>query len=328
MRKLYFSFFLLTILLSSCTYDYTDHSCDPIICDQTGGPAFYYDDNQVDYAYPVFNPNDNAEFVALRIVRGNDTTAQQVSLVKVNYVNNTSITLFTHAYMQANNISICGLSWSSTGWITFRNCNNNQVYKVTDDGTGLQQMTFGTGSFNPTFTYDGSKIFFSDLSTAYTMDVNTGAYIDTIVDTGYIGVFAYAASFSNNWMITAMNDNSVRIIDGNSMNLIDQFTPSSSLANFNQFNHFDNLSLSTTQVIFSSTAGICKLNIVDHSVILVKESCENKKISWSCTSPDGTKIMYQLDKREVPNEPCTIRQQTEIHIMNVNGSDDQVLVLP
>jgi len=328
MNKLFLSFLLLAILLSSCTYDYSDHSCDPIICDQVGGPAHYYDNNQVDYAYPVFNPNDNAEFIALRIVRGNDSTLQQVSLVKVDYVTNVSQTLMTHAYMQSNNLSICGLSWSTTGWIAFRNCNNNQIYKLSDSGTGLQQMTFGTGSFNPTFTYDGSKIFFSDLSTAYTMDINSGAYIDTIVEPGYIGVFAYAASFSNNWMITAMTNNSVRIIDGNSLSLIDQFTPSSSIANFDQFDHFDNLSLSTTQVIFATRAGICKLNIVDHSVILIKESCENKKITWMGTSPDGTKIIYQLDKLEVPNDPCAIRQQTEIHVMNVNGSDDQTLVLP
>jgi hypothetical protein len=329
MNKIYLlSLLFLTLLLSACTYDYSDHSCDPIVCDQVGGPAYYYDNNQVDYAYPVFNPNDNAEFVAIRIVRGNDTTVQQASLVKVNYIANTTQTLMTHAYMQANNIAISGLAWSTTGWIAFKNDNNNQLYKITDSGIGLQQLTFGPGSFNPSFTYDGTKLFFSDLSAGYTMDINTGAYVDTIIDTSFIGVFSYAGFFSNNWLITAMNDNQVRIFDGNTLAIIDQFIPSSNIVNFDHFNHFDNLSLSTSQVIFSSTAGICKLNVVDHSVVLIRESCQNKNISWMCTSPDGTKILYQLDKLEVPNESCSIRQQTEIRIMNINGSDDQKLVLP
>jgi hypothetical protein len=329
MNRIYFFVaILITTLFSSCTYDYTDHSCEPIICGQVGGPVYYYDLNQVDYAYPVFNPNDNAEFTALRIVRGNDTTIQQVSLVKVNYTTNVSQTLMTHAFMQTNNISISDLSWSTTGWIAFRNANNNQIYKISDSGVGLQQMTSGTGRFNPSFTYDGTKLFFSDLSSAYTMDINTAAYIDTVVDANYIGPFSYAASFSNNWMITAKDDNEVRVLDGNTLTLVDQFTPTTSIANFDHLNHFDNLSLSTSQVIFSCTAGICKLNIVDHSVILIKESCVNKKISWMRTTPDGTKIIYQLDKLEVPNESCSIRQQTEIHIMDINGSDDQKLILP
>lgn len=322
-------FFLLgTCTLSSCTNDYQDHRCDPIICNQPGGAVHYYDANQVDYSRATFNPQNNEEFVALRIVRGNDTMDEQVSLEIVNYVAGTRQTLLTHSFLQANNISICEISWGSTGWIVFRNCNNNQIYKIADNGAGLQQMSTGIGGYNPCFTYDGTKLFYSSISAAYTLDINTGAYIDTIVDTSYLGVYSIAASFSNNWMITSMGDNKVRIIDGNTLLLIDEVIPNSNIENFNHLNYFDNLSLNTTQVIFLCDAGICKLNIVDDSVILIKSSCINQNISSMCVSPDGTKILYQLDKMETPNDACSIRQQTEFHIMNINGTEDVVLELP
>jgi hypothetical protein len=328
MNKFYFLFFLVFIFsFHSCTNDYQNHDCDPIICNQPGGPVYYYDLNQVDYANPVFNPNNNSEFVALRIVRGNDTTSQQLSLVKVNYVNQTQQTLMSNAYMISNNISICGLNWSSTGWIAFKNCNTGQICKVADDGTGFQQLTSGSGSFNPCFTYDGTKIFFSELSTGFLMDVNTGAYLDTIVDISCVGAYASGACLSNNRMITSMPDNVVRVINLNGLNLISAFVPITNISNFTNFTEFKNLSASNSDVIFNTTAGICKLNLIDHSIILIKETCSNRMISSMCVSPDGTKIIYQLDKLEVPNESCSIRQQTEIHLMDLNGSNDQLLVL-
>jgi len=315
-------------MLFSCTNDYEDHSCEPFICNEPGGAVHYYDANQVDYSLATFNPQNNEELVAVRIVRGNDTTLEQVSLEIVNFAAGTRVTLLSNTFLQANNISICDVSWGATGWIVFRNCNNNQIYKITDNGLGLQQISTGTGGYNPCFTYDGTKVFYSGISTAYTLDINTGAYIDTIIDASYVGVYSIAASFSNNWMITAMGDNKVRIINGNTLQLVDEVIPNTTIENFTQLNYFDNLSLSTTQVIFLCNAGICKINIVDDSVVLIKSSCVNKNITSMCVSPDGTKIVYELDKMEAPNNSCSIRHQTEFHIMNINGSEDVVLDFP
>ncbi len=320
--------FFILLMLGSCTNDYMDHSCEPIVCEQPGGSFHYYDNGQIDYSIPAFNPNNNDEFVALRIIRGNDSTLEQISLDKVNYVSGIRQTILSHSFLQSNNISICELSWGSTGWIAFRNCNNNQVYKISENGLGLQQLSIGTGSFHPSFIYDGTKLFFSGVSAGYTVDINTGVYLDTIIEPSSFGLYSVAASFSNNWLITAMDDNKVRIIDGNTLLLVDEVTPNTTISNFSHLNYFDNLSINTNQVIFLCDAGICKLNIVDDSVVLIKESCVNKKIISLSVSPDGTKILYQLDKMETPNDDCSIRHQTEIHTMNINGTEDVKLVLP
>jgi hypothetical protein len=334
--QIYFALFFAVVGLWNCQPESQNHECGPINCDIAGGPIYYSEPNAVDYISPVFNQVNNSEFLAMRIERAHDTVAEQITLEKFNYVDGTHQIILSNQFMIDNNISLCEFNWSANGWIVFHDCNSNQIYKIQDNGANLQQLSFDGISFYPNFNYDQTKIFFSNYSGTYSqyfgilMDINTNLCLDTIHDSDFIGAYGYTTSISNNRIICSQHDNLVKVIDENGLVLLNEFSPITNISNFTNYINYRNIGANTDEVIFNcSYIGICKLNLTSHQATLIKSSCNNRFVSGLTVSPDGNKIVYQLDKYDADSDnSCHVKIKSEIHIMNIDGSNDQILNLP
>jgi hypothetical protein len=319
-----------------CKPESQDHECEPDNCGAIGGPDYYSEPNAIDYISPVFNQSNNHEFIAMRIERAHDTVPEKVTLEKFDYINGTKEVILSNQMLIDNNIGLCEFNWADNGWIVFHDCNTNKIFKVKDDGSNLQQLAFDGSSYLASFTYDGTKIFFSNFSGTYNryfgilMDINTNAFLDTIYNPGYIGSYNYPTCLSNHKIVCSQGNNHISIIDENGLTLIDEFSPIINIDNFVDYYYFRNIGTNTNEVIFNAGyTGICKINLSSHNATLIKSSCVNRYISALSVSPDGSKIVYQLDKKDTDeDDECHVKVKSEFHIMNIDGTNDQVLSLP
>src|SRR6478735_4493359 len=104
-----------------------------------------------EYLFPRFNPNNPNEFLYVK----QDTTGWP-SIHKYNMQTR------QHALILANVYPIVQPDWSRTGWIVFSDL-SWKVWKVRDDGSGLQQITFGENDQYPAFNPAGNKIIYCRL---------------------------------------------------------------------------------------------------------------------------------------------------------------------
>jgi hypothetical protein len=314
--------YIVLVILTSCDPQITNNDCDSFgYCGLLGGPNYYYDPGQIDYLYPVFNPNNPNEFIAMRVVRAYDTVPEQITLEKFNYINQTHQVILSNEFLINNNLNLCGYDWSGNGWIVLHDCNTNQIFKIQDDGNNLQQLSFGAAGFYACYSPDGNSIFYSDYDNSYLMNANTGAIQDTIFDN-----YIYPCFSNNGSILCSRNDNMVRLIDTASMSIIDMFVTDPLLTNLMEI---EPIVLNTNEVILhSGYSGVYRLNLTTHKVIILKSSCTNRSISNISVSPDGLKILYQLNSYDAPNDPCNIRVKSSFHTMDIDGFNEQILTLP
>jgi hypothetical protein len=322
------------MILFGCDPLPSDSCEDPIPCESATGPTYYYEDSSTSYYAPIFNPNNLDEMIVMRVFRPSIGT-EIVTVLKYNYITQVSQTILSNSVLQTNNISFCRFNWSTNGWVVFENCSNGQLYKIHDDGTGLQQITFDGGSFYPNFSYDGDRIFFSDNSIALgqhvgmIMDINTNVVLDTIFDPSYIGSYYFPTFLSNDKIITAKQDNYIRIIDANGLILLDQFYPQLIPTTISNFLYFRNIGSNANEIFFIiAYKGIFKFNLNTRTAYLVRRSCTKEQISTISISNDGAKVIYELDKYSYDTEPCLVKVQSEVHLMNIDGSNDQIITFP
>jgi hypothetical protein len=315
-------------------------SCDPpqntdcsqlFNCNSALDPVYYYENHTDQYYSPIFNPNDPNEIMYLKM-HTDSTGYDSVSLERFNYVTMVHSVVISASNMISSNLNFWKYNWSSTGWIVLENNSNSQIYKVRDDGTLLQQLTSDGNSFYPFLNYTSDKLIFSNYSGTQhkyfgiTMDINTNTFLDTIYIGDYLGL---GTGILPNKVVCSVQD-SVKIIDENSKNILSVFKPESGISGFNEFNFFRNIAANSNEVIFiSNFNGIFRLDLTTHTAYLIKAGCTDRVIISPSVSSDGNKIVYAFFKDEnTEANPCFIKRTMEIHIMNIDGSNDQVLNLP
>ena len=123
-------------------------SCDSCADFPTNSTGFgwQYINEGVQYTDPCYNPNNTDEFVYVKVKEDGDK-----ELVKFNLVTMSEVIIL-------DSIDIVSKpSWASTGWITFSDV-NKKVWRLTENGTNLVQVTSGVSDISPHFTNDGNLI--------------------------------------------------------------------------------------------------------------------------------------------------------------------------
>jgi hypothetical protein len=328
--QIYFVLFF-AVCLWSCELKQQQSECGTLpYCGSMLGPEYYYEEGSISYYLPTFNPSNSSEIAYLRVYRADGSTPY-ATFEKYNIISGQKAFVFSNQDLQTNLLDVGRFDWAQNDWIVFENYNNSQLHKVKSDGSQLAQLTFDGFSNFPSFNFSGNKILYSNYSATYgyyclvQMDIETNVGIDTLINFNYHRLGA----IQNDMLITSRSDDTVRIIDENSMLVANKFYPNYPTPSPNIIWGIQNISSDTNEImVLSGFHGIFRLNLVTKNLQLIKASCENLKIESFSISNDGTKIVYELAIFDTPNDPCHIRQRSEIHIMNIDGSNDQVLNLP
>lgn len=111
------------------------------------GFGFNYIVEDMQYFKPSFNPNNQDEFVFIRLNPG----VSPPQLVQYNFSTGEQTVL--HDYIVGRP------KWGRQGWITFAGTDN--IFIIKDDGSSLSQITWGEDDTYPVFNYEGDKIYYN-----------------------------------------------------------------------------------------------------------------------------------------------------------------------
>jgi len=266
-----------------------------------------------DYYSPCFNPNNSNEFI---YVNRDPTNLSDIELHKYNLSTQIDVLLSPlseYSYM---------FSWNSNGWIFFNNTVND-VWKIRDDGQNLQQLTFTTDYFFPVCQPNGNYLV-----------VEHSAWPPHMVIMDQMG----------NLVDTLPNSTGKCVWLNDSLLLVAQSTKDFTVYSYS-VNSIDSLFSGTLPInptgmryvqgttIALNLGGI--ITFYDYSldeITMTKSNCGDRYIYTSFSiSPNADKIIaerlhYEAIHLDTMNS--ILSSQRDIVLMNIDGSNEQVITLP
>ncbi len=313
-RIIRYIFFIAVILTTACQPD-TQPPVDPCPNYPDGWdnlfPGAYIYQN---YAFraPCFNPNNPNEFAYIRYAPG---AIFNYELRKHN--------IQTEDDNLIANVNYCGfrMSWSNTDWIIF-NQTLYDVWKIKSDGTGLTQLTSAGQNFAPIWNSNGQFFLYYTTTGGFfpiIADAN-GNIIDTIA----INATMYSWS-SNDKILNSTTYQSVPVMALYDLSN-DSLTPLIGIPYYGIVQWLpDNINFVGRK---DSDGMIWKVNTQTGESSLVKGPCGDKYLySGFSISPDGTKLLVERCEA-IMVDSFSYRINNDIVLMNIDGSNEQVITLP
>ncbi|MEX1001647.1 MAG: hypothetical protein WDZ35_05990 [Crocinitomicaceae bacterium] len=335
MNKIFLIFF--SVFLLSCRKD-SPVSDDPInnpqdtaiidssICGgecedfpQSPELGWFYQSSGPQYKAPCFNPNNSDEFVYLR------TGVSGTELVRYNISTQSEVVL-------TNSMSITSQpQWGKQGWIIFTVL-GNRIWKIHENGTGLEQITFFE-SLKPSFDTDGSNFIcmggHPSISIGYrpVLDLNGSlidsvymGYNDRIIGYPYFpldsffhkGYFAYADhAFSDPLRLGVCLYTGTDILE---------------LSSYFGHNNFLDLTANSNHLFYSEYRDkLTKIDLSSLNIETFRSGCDTRYYNHIDISPDGTKILAQKVISTIIDE-YGIDEQHEIWLLDVNSCEGQKIL--
>ncbi len=272
----------------------------------TGGYLFVRQ-SQYSYNSPRFNPSNSNEIIYVLGDYINNTT----TMIKYNLVTKIKITLASGIWGHPD--------WNMKGWIIF-NRNDDQIWKVKDNGDSLIQLTT-QGAYDGISDHPGNRLCFNTYTaTMYSYISNENALI---IDSLHYPATIYHGSWSpDNSKIAAGVHSPTGSAGG--VGYIDMISKQpiviySGIAVQNGTNGVDWFPDSQT-ILWCSEKGVFKTNITTGSTIQIKWGCTSRTYLWPSVSSDVSKIIIQrYDYKAVID---TIFAEGNLYIMNADGSNE------
>jgi len=270
------------------------------------------------FTRPCFNPSNSDEFVYIRY--------EQQWLINGNYE------LRKHTISNNQDILVCNLnseitliSWDLLGWIYFCDQYTN-IWKVHDDGTQLIQLTACQGMYHQCVSPNGNFIVVNQLAPSPIIGQtvildNNGIFIDTIADkyvpTTWVNdtlLFMLYPSISTYgiWKLMSYPDKSILATD--------TFPNQTSLVE----------SIGNNKIMYSDGYSLFIYDLQSKTQALVKEFCGYRYRYESFSySPVDNKILVEREKiKPIDTLNHTYFIQRDIVLMNIDGTNEQILELP
>ncbi|MEZ4722436.1 MAG: hypothetical protein R2813_11245 [Flavobacteriales bacterium] len=288
------------------------------------------------YYYPAINPLNPSEFVYYK----------DKQVFKYDMNTGTSVQL-------ASNIQVISrMDWGRTGWIVFSN-QSWKVWKLKDDGSELQQISFNPRDIGPEFNDAGNAIIYlrnmeySDVELKENPELayRSQMIICKIDGSSLDSICIIDSNQCKGWDISSWNENDqIAHIDGKSTAIgeplhygISSYNVST---NENTTLYFDDVSYLTitdiewhpngTDIFFITHYGnnrgtIYKVSTTGGEPTLIKEGCDNRFYEDMSISPDGDFMLVQKGTAYV--EGCDTYTKRSIVKMDLYGNNEQLINL-
>jgi hypothetical protein len=314
----YFLLATLLVLLASC--EEKKHQlgdCFSIGDPNNGGMStgWDYEIRSFNYNKPVFNPSNPNEFAYLYV----KDEGVIVEMRLHNLSNGTDNVICNKApyYM---------LRFSLHGHLLF-NWVDNQPWSVKTDGDSLRQLTSQPYmSLYPDWTDNGNAfIYYSDGGVGNSRFIkadNNGNTIDTLNFITIIETLPHVCSPDGKYIAISVGTTQKYIYD-----LQLETLKIVTHADYNSATYFMSFSTNGNKLVWVTNEGVHLTDISSEQTYIVKQSCESKQYSHaSISSDEQTIIAMRSDKLII--DPNTLYLETNIVRMDVDGSNEQLILLP
>lgn len=291
-----------------------------------------------EYLFPRFNPNNPNEFLYVK----HDTLGWP-SIHKYN------LQTKQHALILANVYPIVQPDWSRTGWIVFSD-RGWKVWKVRDDGSGLQQLTFGENDQFPAFNPAGDKIIYRRMKEYSAYDIehnpslqnNKKMFVIDLNGNVLDSICAERLGYCSVWIISSWAEPD-RIL---------RQTGSKTVKEEIEFSFYNYTTKQEEPALFTSTEYKERKHFVDYKAIsptrlfytminkglvdfdanskthrVLKSDCHDQRYGFFTISPDKNRIIIEREDNTFISE-CQFNQKKALYVMNLDGSNEQEIELP
>jgi Tol biopolymer transport system component len=254
------------------------------------------------YMAPCFNPGNSNEFIYVLMLH------ELKQLRKRNLITKEDI------FLADCRLLVSPPRWHKNGWIVFEN--GWQIFKIKENGDSLTNVTPDNESFSPDWSPDGNKLIVSsrkDISNGKLYILNSNQEYTEISNT--IGYTKCTWSSDEN-LIAYVHTRVMGFLDLTTGNQTD-LTEKTSIYGMSWFADAKN-------ILWASEEGLFKTNIETQTRTTIKKGCFAKMYFRPALSADNsTMIVERQDKKKV--DDYTIYQETNLYIMNADGSNERKL---
>lgn len=310
-----------------------NRSCETFDAGCAIGYQFSYD-----YPYPTapcFNPSNSDEFVYREV------SVSKNSLVKFNRSTGEKKLLL-------DNFPMIGQpSWGRSGWVVFSTL-QWKIFKIRDDGTGLQQISFTPRDIGPEFDPTGRYITYArnmeftvaeiqanpDLANLYksmVVDLD-GNVVDSICRPigMYCTPFPICAWVDPTHILAERGPDSSGAQYG--LSIYDFLGAEEIVVDeaFTGWNQVTDLAFDPVQqqVYYTTTKdNMNKVSREGGSPTMLKKYCDNRNYEFVSVSDDGTQLLsLRIDAQQL--DLCQIALQHHLVIMDPDGCNEQIIEIP
>jgi hypothetical protein len=326
MYKLSYIVVGLILVLSSCSQGDIPITCklnctDNEIVSEFSIPNYYF---------PRFNPNNPNEFIYAKAECAGCISVDYF-LCKYNLQTESGDTI--KHWGNGNDIYVgSSFSWSSSGYIVTGT--DGYIYRVNPvTGEAILLSIWGSGYYAPLWNYSGDRIIFerSMFGENYIglMD-EAGNMLDTAYYAWYNNPMMYGAGMPNGNYMLLYSDMYIRELDAN-LDSVATYSLNSAwvscLNNCYGVSGFDKVGTSN-QVAFCTSKAMYITDLSTFQTTTIATTCEtNPYYGDLSVSSDGQKIIFTKLMFEKTGS-CKYIARKQVHLMNIDGSNEQTLQLP
>lgn len=315
----------ISLILSICFSCNNENVDDCIMtCNSALGIQAEFNQSMNHYDFPCFNPNNPDEFLYVKRTFSNGD--ELYSLKTYNLVTHESDTLFE--WMNYNITLGSRPKWGKQNYIVYSDVNNNQIYSMNIANQTITQLTSANSNFFPAWNYNGDKILYKkliypSLYICVLMDIN-GTSLDTIPDDTTNASMTRVVGLENGHFLCTYSDEYVYEYDEN-LDFVSKLNLA--IQPLGDISGLENI-WGTGKIVFKSGYGdIYIADLLSQATYSIYPHCDTRHVGEISVSPDGNKLLFSRLNMEKVND-CFYYSNYEIHLMNIDGTNDQILNLP
>lgn len=337
------SVLFLSLLLQACTKDKTpalidngsnvnnDIECTDIVF--SGSDIF---DNWINTGYqytnPTFSPFSDNEFI---FIRSGPNSEKQ--LIKYNIQTESEQILCTNTDI-SNGVLYQQADWGNQNWIVFSvgTGASGICYKISGNGTGLEQITPGTiSATSPHFNSQGDRFIISGSVlgsgiNSYRPILNLfGAKEDSIpvyFGSKVIGAPYFFDDDFFNGLFAFTDQSQSPLSNGVGVSSTGSFDSLFSINNYGET--LLNIGQYGNEIYFLiNRVGLFSYNVSSGNISLIQEICDSRHIRSFSISKNSGNILIEEVKRTKVDEFGGVDEQSNIYLLNpTNGVKTEILV--
>ncbi len=257
-------------------------------------PSSFHVDAPFNASFPVFNPSNPNKLAFVKNVKDSLRLSQ---LIILDLVTGTTQNIYTCP------TTIFAMRWNNDGSIVFSRSDNHQVYSISDNGSGLKQITSNKYyNNNPIWYNNNTEIIVAEEFKRLLRYSSEGQFIDTIslhgiccyqsqdcIDNG--DIFIAHIPYHNDQFAILHKDGSI-----NYHNFALPLEPNAQYDGFIIYGQYNPSNVN--EIFFVTNYGLYKIDLQTNITTAIKASCRSKLIGPFTISTDGQTIIASVNIRQ------------------------------
>lgn len=297
-------FLLLLVILAACRHEpIIPNECEDYTL-KSGPDGPIIKSRGYDFHAPCFNPANPSEFIYIKDYLDSNGIPQ-ADLRKRNLTTGEDIFLSSSFLLNSP-------SWHKNGWIIFEK--DWQIYKITETGDSITQLTFSGQNYSPQWNPSGlniclvstkdvsyEQIYILHPNNTYELIPSTAGYSRSVWSPEENKIAYQYSNLLGYFLVDSKNQ--IPLADKGLITGISWFPDA------------DN-------ILWSTNKGLFKINISTRNETILKKGCRSHIYLRPTTSGDGKKILVERqDEKKV--DDYTIYRETNLYLMNSDGSNER-----